>query len=237
MLLDALAQHLALRIAWLTRRLKELFPTTDSIIWLDEPLLPALNSPFCPITWDYGADLLELVFADASACHGIILNDFGARQRDHNLSSIWIPLLETSVDCILVDVYRYSSILLAAGEKLAEFLKRSGTVAWGLIPADEEMLTLETPATLTSRFEHMLDQLAEAGLSREQVVRSAFISTSGNLGLISVEAAEHALQLCSDVSAHLRATYGLTDTDQPGKRTPDKKPPIELSRVNRQEEL
>jgi hypothetical protein len=207
MLREALAQHLSLRVSWLTERLGVL--AEDSIICLDEPLLPALSSPFCPINWDSGIELLEQVFEGTMGCRGIVLGEFGARQRDHDLATGWAYLMETSVELISLDVYNYSNLLLSAVSVLPDFLDRDGVIVWGLVPADSAALAHETADTLVDRFEKLLGKLTAAGLSREQILFASLISTNDHLTHLAPGSAEQALQCCADISSRLRTTYKL----------------------------
>lgn len=209
MLLEALAHYLALRVHWLTKRLADLNLATDHIVCLDEPLLDALNSPFCPIDWEYGIELLGQVFGATRACRGMVLGNFASRQRDDHGSSGWIPLMEIAVEFLLINIVQSFPVLPTNSELLRTFFNRSGVIAWGLVPADEEMLSQETLDTLLDRFEALLDYLDAAGFSREQVLRASFISTGGSLEHLSPAAAEIALQRCAEVSTQLRALYGL----------------------------
>lgn len=208
MLLEGLTHYLALRVAWLTTQLAHL--TDDLIICLDEPLLTAVNSPFCPIDWEYAAELLEQVFAATTGCRGIIVGDFGARDKRYDLVPAWHALLETSVELIVVDVYHYSTTLVSAVEVLPGFLRRPGFLTWGLIPVDADELGSETSASLVARFEHILGLLTAAGVSRDELLEATLISTNGSLEHLSETAAEQALYLCADVSRQLRSKYELT---------------------------
>lgn len=212
MLLESLVQYLALRVTWLTTRLSDLVGS-DIIICLDEPLLAALNSPFSPIDWQYANTLLDQVFAGTRGCRGLILDDLAAYQQDQ-ASAAWLPLLETSVELILLRNFSaHHQVVLSMAELLPDFLSRPGVMAWGLIPADAATLAAETAETLAARFEQLVAQLTAAGVSREQLLQASLISTSGRLEHLPVAAAERALQLCADVSALLRARYGLTNDE------------------------
>jgi hypothetical protein len=209
LLREALAQHLTLRTGWLASRISHV--VEDTIVCLDEPLLAALSSPFCPMSWEDGVELLEQVFQGTPACCGLFLGEFGARQPHHSPSRRWGLLLETSVEFVLVDVYQASSVLLAAVGMLPDLFEREGMLGWGIVPNNYDALARETPDTLVGRFEQTLDQLVEAGLSREQVVLSSLISTNGGLAHLPIVIAEQALQLCVGVSQQLREKYGLMD--------------------------
>lgn len=208
LLLEAVAHHLSLRMRWLAMQFSSL--AYNTIICLNEPSFSALTSPFCPIDWEYATELLEQVFAGTPGYHGISIGDFGARNKNYHSAPAWRSLLETSVNLILLDVYHSSKTLLAAVDLLPDFFKRPGILAWGLIPADADELARETSISLVDRFEQILHLLTAAGLPQNQILESTLISTSSGLEHLSEAAAEHALQLCAEVSQQLRTKYGLT---------------------------
>lgn len=207
-LLEALAQYMSLRVAWLSAQLKHL--SENTIICLEEPFLDSFNSPFFPLDWERGLELLEIVFDGISGCRGIVVGGIGAWQREYR-SVYWEPVLKTSVELMVFDAYYHSDTLLDGAEQLVSFLDRPGFIAWGLIPANEEALAVETTDTLEMRFYGLLRRLESAGALREQVLLASLITTSGNLDHLSQPAAERAIQLCSDVSLRIRLVYGLTE--------------------------
>jgi hypothetical protein len=214
MLLDALMQHLTLRVTWLTTRLNDL-TSGDVVICLDEPLIGALGSPFCPLDWDDGIGLIEQVFAGTRGCRGLIVGNLGERQRHLPYSEGLRMLLQTSVELLLFDMYNDDELLPAIADILPALFERSGTLAWGLVPADYEALGHTTATDLLRRFETLLAHLSAAGLDQEQVVQSSLIATNGGLAHLPVSAAEAALRLCVELSNLLRDRYGLTGNDRP----------------------
>lgn len=213
LLLEALTQHLALRVSWLTTRLANL-AGSDVIICLDEPALMALHSPFCPIDWDYGIEVWEQIFTSTRGLCGLNLGNLGGSQHEEAISRTWAHVLETSVELVFIDVAHQHAPLLLAAKELAAFLKRPGTLVWGLVPADGEALSRETSASLLACFEQLLDHLVASGLSRAEVLSASLISTSSGLELLPIAAAEQALALCVDISAQIRARYNLTSDDE-----------------------
>lgn len=204
---EALAQHLSLRSAWLSTQLATL--TEHAIICLDEPFLDAFNSPFFPIDWDRGIELLEIVFNGVTGCRGVMIGNVGIPSHEHRPSAYWAPILDTSVDLLMFDVYTHSATFLDGAHLLPRFLDMDGSVTWGLIPSNAEALHTETTDTLVARFQTMLRMVTKAGVSQDQILQASLISTDGSLEHLSVEDAEHALQLCTSVSTHIRKSFGL----------------------------
>lgn len=209
MLLEALAHHLALRAAWLSNQFAS--RASEHIICLDEPFLDAFGSPFFPIEWQRGVDLLDIVLAGVKGCRGISIGTIGLIQREHIPATYWTPLLQTSADILAVDVYHHSAVLREAAPSLPAFLERSGLLVWGMVPTDEATLALETTESLAARFGHLLRDLSKAGVPQERLLQSILISTTGSLAHLSTSLAERALMLCTRLSHQIRTTYGLKE--------------------------
>ncbi|NJN66083.1 MAG: hypothetical protein HC884_04890 [Chloroflexaceae bacterium] len=220
MLLEALTHHLSLRASWLSAQFNDQADTT--IICLDEPFLDAIHSPFLPLDWDRSIDMLELVFAGVRGGRGLSVGAIGPRQKEQPPPIHWEQLMETSMECFACDVYYRQDILLDAAPVLPAFLNRRGFVIWGLIPAQEEALALETAETLVERFQDLVHELGAVGVPQDLLVPASAISTSGGLEHLSVALAERAMQLCVEVSRLLRLAYGFKDTEgrirPPGSR-------------------
>ncbi len=209
-LLEAVAHHLSLRVAWLSNQFSNL--ASDTIVCLDEPFLDAFNTAFFPLDWDRGLELIELVLSDVPGCRGVMISGFGLRETGTPVS--WAPLLDTSVELIALDVYYHGELLLNAAPLLPDFLERPGFLIWGLIPADADMLAIETIDSLFNRFQRLVNQLVKAYVPRDHLLAASFISTSSSLEHLPIEVAEQALKLCVAVSNQIRSRYRL-DATQP----------------------
>lgn len=198
-LLEALTQHLMLRAAWFSSQLANY--ADDIIICLEEPFLDAFGSPFFPLDWDQGIELLERAFAGVSGCRGLVAGG----------SVNWSAVLETSVEYIVFDAYEHSATMLAAAGALAGFFERAGVLVWGLVPTDERTLAHTTAASVVAHYEGLLDALADAGIARETALQASLISTSTSLDHLPVTLAEQALCLCAEVSDLLRSKYTLEE--------------------------
>lgn len=196
MLLEALAQHIHLRAMWQEQQFAERAP--ESLLCLDEPFLDVVDSPFFPVPWDDALALIERVFEGVQGCRAIASGGAVA----------WDRVFESSVELVVVDAYDHSAPLLAA-EHLGEFFERGGAVAWGIVPATEDALAVETVASLVGRLDHIFDALAARGIDRAALPAASLVTTSDGLAQLPVPAAERACALLAEVSAELRARYKL----------------------------
>jgi hypothetical protein len=196
-LTEAICQHLRLRAAWQEARMGEWGHTT--IVCLDEPFLEAVGMPFLPLDWQLARDQIDEVLGGVRGCKAL----FAGGAVD------WHAALQTSVELIIADVYEHGQGLVAAAAELAAFLERDGVVGLGLIPADEDTFRHATAEGLVGRLETLLGELEGMGIERDRLLRQAVVTPTDSLGWLSVESAEHALQLVAEVSRLLREQYGL----------------------------
>lgn len=195
---EALAQQVTLRATWLADQIAS--HLTGALVCFDEPFLDALDSPFGPLDWEDGIDLLARTLADAPAPRGLCV----ARNPS------WEQVLALPVELVFFDAFEHGAGLIKAAEAVAAFLKRGGALGWGIVPNDPVAIAQERVEILARRFESTVEYLAAAGgIAPEWIVRAALISTSGSLAQLDPQLALQAAALCGEVSAHLRAAYRL----------------------------
>lgn len=197
---ETLVQHVTLRAAWV----RDLIESAGAValICLDEPFLDALGSPFCPLDWEEGGDLLGRALAELRGLRGIC----AAGQPN------WAALLALPVDLIFFDAYEQSAGLVQAAPAVASYLDAGGALGWGVVPTDAAALAQERAETLAQRFASSVEFLAAAsGLAAQRISSSALISTSGGLNQLPPAQAGAAMALCAEVSSAARAIFGLSD--------------------------
>ncbi len=194
-LADALAKHLHLKAVWQERELKAVSPNT--IIFVDEPYMTSIGSAFVSLSQEQVTGLLEEVFAGISGLKGV-----------HCCGNTdWSILLSTSLDILSFDAYNYGSTIALYPEEVKTFLERSGVIAWGSVPHDEQDLNGETVKSLIDRLEEGIGALNRKGVSFRLLTERCLVTPSCGLGSISEEAAAWALELLAGVSKELRKRY------------------------------
>ncbi|HMQ30774.1 MAG TPA: hypothetical protein PKD53_08590 [Chloroflexaceae bacterium] len=195
---EALVQQVALRAAWLHDQLSA--HGGAALVCLDEPFLEALGSPFAPLDYADGADLLAQALGDAPAPRGLCVAG----------TPSWPAVLALPADVIFFDAYEHGAGLIQAAGAVSAFLERGGALGWGVVPTEPAALAQERAATLARRFESNVEFLAAAGGIDPTLIRgAALISTSGGLAHLPPPLASQAAALCGEVSALLRAKYQL----------------------------
>ncbi|GAG44806.1 unnamed protein product, partial [marine sediment metagenome] len=195
-LADAAARLLRLKAAWQEKALNQISRIT--IIFVDEPYMASYGSAYVSLSRDKVISLLEEVFRGISGLKGV-----------HCCGNTdWSVLLATSVDILSFDAYNYAQSLSLYPAEIKQFLEREGTIAWGIIPNDEESLVKESVASLKDRLEEAIAPFTRNGIRFKQLIEQGLLTPScGLTSLATEEAAARALELLVELSAKIRKQY------------------------------
>jgi len=194
-LAETAAKFLRLKASWQENILREISPNT--IIFIDEPYLVSLGSVFTPIPEEKVPVLLEEVIKGIKGVKG--LHCCG--------NTNWSVLLDTPIDILSFDAYNYASSLSAHSDKVKSFLEGSGSIAWGIVPNEEEALAKESLSGLRDRLEEAMAPFTRDGVKFRQLIAQGLITPSCGLEGLSPEAASQALELTAKLSHDLRSRY------------------------------
>ncbi len=192
---DAIAKLLRLKASWQERVLSKL--SKNTIIFVDEPYMSSFGSAFVSISREKVIELLEEVFGGIRGLKGV-----------HCCGNTdWSVLLETSTDIVSFDAYNYAQSLSLYPVEVKRFLARKGTIAWGIVPNQEESLAKETVASLKDRLEEAMAPFTRKGIRFKQLIEQGLLTPSCTLTPLSKEAAGQALELLAELSAKMRKRY------------------------------
>ena len=193
---DAVPKLLKLKAAWQEKALSRISP--DTIIFVDEPYMSAFGSISMNLSKEQIISLLEEVLSGISGLKGI-----------HCCGNTdWSVLLDTSVDIISFDTYDYAQSLSLYPEEVKKFLDRNGTIAWGIVPNDEESLVRESVASLKDRLEEAIAPFTRKDIRFKQLLAQGLLTPSCGLASLSTEdAADRALELLAELSREIRKRY------------------------------
>jgi methionine synthase II (cobalamin-independent) len=189
---DTVARFLRLKAAWQEKLLKSM--TENTIILVDEPYLTSLGSAFVSIPPERVVNLIGEVLCGIEGISGV--HCCGGAD--------WSLMLRLPTDIISFDTYNYAQSLGLYPDDVIAFLRRGGTIAWGIVPNDEETLAGETIASLNDRLGEAMAPFTRDGISFRTILEQALVTPSCGLGLLSSEAADHALSLLTGLSEKLR---------------------------------
>jgi hypothetical protein len=89
------------------------------------------------------------------------------------------------------------------------FLERGGSIAWGIVPNEEESLVKESLPSLRDRLEEAMAPFTRDGVKFKQIIAQGLITPSCTLAGLSLEAAKQTLELTAKLSHDLRSRYVL----------------------------
>ena len=196
-LADAAAKLLRLKAGWQEKVLSLI--SRNTIIFLDEPYMESYgSSTFISLSREKVISLLEEVFDGINGLKGV-----------HCCGNTdWSVLLATSVDIISFDAYNYAQSLSLYPAEIKKFLDRNGTIAWGIVPNDEDSLVKESAASLKDRLEEGMAPFTRHGIRFQQLIEQGLLTPNCGLAPFSTgEAAERALELLAELSAKIRKRY------------------------------
>lgn len=196
-LAEIIAKFLRLKAAWQENFLREISPST--IIFVDEPYLTSLGSAVVAIPNEKVTALLEETFKGIKGIKGV-----------HCCGNTdWSLLLRTSADIISFDAYNFASSLSIYPTEVKSFLTRGSTIAWGIVPNDEEALARESLPSLRDRLEEAMAPFTRNGFKFKQIVKQGLLTPSCGLRGLSPEASVRALELLAELSDNLRRQYSV----------------------------
>ena len=194
-LAEAIARHLRLKASWQERALRQISPNT--IVFVDEPYLTSLGSAFVSLPSEKVLSLLEETLAGISGLKGI-----------HCCGNTdWSLVLSLPINVLSFDAYNYPNALSTYPAEVHSFLKRGGSISWGIVPNDEETLAKESIASLKDRLEEAMSPLARKDIQFRQLVEQGLITPSCGLASLLPEAAEQALEYLVQLSNKVRQRY------------------------------
>ncbi len=201
---DVIVKTVALKALW---QIKHLNPFgLPVMIFLDEPSLLGFGSQtYITVSRD---DIIHDINEVVAAIH-----NQGARTGVHcEENTDWSLLMQTELDILDFDAYDHLQSVLLYPAELCTFLKRGGSLGWGLVPTlDKEAAASETLESLLARFEKGIQAFVDKGFEKELLLRRALITPSCGMGGVLTEPlAERVLSLLSQVSATLRKQYGFS---------------------------
>jgi hypothetical protein len=170
------------------------------ICFIDEPILSAFGSSTYVSV--HRADVVALLREVADAIHAE-----GGLAGIHCCGNTeWTIPIDAGVDIVNFDAYGYGDSILLYADRVREFLRKGGVLAWGIVPTSEQ-IGGETAGSLADRIEDLARRLAgdqDSGL----FFRNALVTASCGTGSIPLERAEKVTRLTKAVSDLLKEMHG-----------------------------
>jgi len=118
----------------------------------------------------------------------------------------WSLLLKTKADIVNFDAWGFFDRFSLYLEEIKGFLSRDGILAWGIVPTSE-FTGKETVECLREKLEDEFRELSGKGIPGKMIRERALLTSSCGMGLMSLEDADKAMTLLSQLSDQLREKY------------------------------
>lgn len=195
-LADAVAKHLRLKATWQEQQLQRL--SGQIITFIDEPYMSSFGSAYVSLSREQAITLMDDVLGGLQGIKGV-----------HCCGNTdWSLLLATAIDILNLDAYGYAETLALYAGEVKAFLNRGGIIAWGIVPAGEDVHS-ETPESLLLRLEQAMQLLVAKGIPLDKILESSLVTPSCGTGSLSEETAEKVLATTAEVSRLAREQYGV----------------------------
>ncbi len=167
------------------------------IIFIDDPAVSAYGSRL-HLALDRNEIIKDLNFIFSA------VEDAGAIAGIHSCEAVdWSLILDTKVQILSLDAFRFGESLNAYVRPLCNFLERGGVVAWGIVPTLDDPFA-ESVESLYRRLDNLWESLFSTGPSRSVVLEQSLITPACGTGLLSEDHARRIYQLTAALSRHLR---------------------------------
>ncbi|MGD0056249.1 MAG: hypothetical protein ABSB83_00125 [Methanomassiliicoccales archaeon] len=174
---------------------------SNTIMFIDEPSLSLLGTPFASISWD-----------DAVKWINEVLSGLKSWKAIHCCGNTdWPRLMTTDIDVLSFDAYNYAYTVALYPNEVERFLKRGGSLAWGIVPNNEDGMRDETVRSLVEQAVSSFEMLTEKGIDKDILVRNSLITPECGLGGVDESLSGKILETLLAVSRGLREKYWLHD--------------------------
>lgn len=199
---ETLEKFLILKALWQIEQFKKVCPDSGYIISLDEPTISQYgSSAFLTVQKNDIVESLNTV-ADMIHKNGAISFTHCCGKTD------WSIITSSRVQIMNFDAYNFSDSILLYPEDIKNYIDRGGVLAWGLVPTlDPDQVEVANLNAVVDIFDKTVSQLVKKGLDQEKIIRQSIITPACGTGILSVELAEKAIMLSSDVARSLRSKY------------------------------
>jgi len=194
---EIVRKNLNLCAKWQEKKLME--KHDNVILFLDEPSLSLVGTPFAPIAQESVVMWINEVLEGLHCVKG--LHCCG--------NTDWPMVLSTNVDLLSFDAYSYAFSISLFPREVSSFLERGGILSWGMVPNMDSRLEKEDSKTLLALFDKGVSDLAGKGVDRDLLVRQSVITPQCGLGGLDEAQCVHVMVLLNHLSQAIRKKYAL----------------------------
>lgn len=197
---DIIVKLLSLKALWQIKRIKRANPDTTPIIFMDEPSISQLGtSAYMTIS---EAEVIQMLkeISDIIKANGGISAIHCCGKCD------WSIPMKAKIELLNPDAYTFAENFSIYYKMIENHLLSGGKIAWGLIPTlDVDALKGTTLKNLIEKFEQAVKYLTNKRIDEKLIIDNSLITSSCGAGSLSIENAERAMDLVSELSKELKA--------------------------------
>jgi hypothetical protein len=166
------------------------------VIFVDDPAVRAYGSRL------HLALSREMIIDDLNFILGAIQSE-NALTGIHCCEAVdWSLLLDTRVQILSLDAYRFGASLIPYTAQLHQFVERGGVIAWGIVPTLDDPFG-ESVQSLHNRLDSLWNDLFPAPMIHRLPAQSMLTPACG-AGLLTEERARRIYRLTAGLSRELR---------------------------------
>jgi methionine synthase II (cobalamin-independent) len=196
---EVAVQGMAMKARWLARELRR--AAEGALVVLDEPYLCSFGSAFVNVPRQ------DVIAALDSAVEAIHSEDALAGLHCCG-NTDWSLVLSTALDVINFDAYEFFQGLSLYPAELDAFLRKGGTLSWGIVPPSRSGIGLDARVLLAA-LDDRIGQLVSKGIDRALLYRQALVTPSCGLGTETIERADRTMDALVELSCLIREREGL----------------------------
>jgi methionine synthase II (cobalamin-independent) len=166
------------------------------ILFIDEPYLGCFGSAYTPLNReDVVKGLSELTASIKS--QDVLLGAHCCGNTD------WSIFTEIgSLDIISFDAFAFLDRFMLYAQDLKGFLKRGGSICWGIVPT-QEFTSVLTADTLIGKIKEAIRALVKKGFDKDLLSENLLLSPSCGLGTLDTDKSTKIFSLLSEVKNKL----------------------------------
>jgi len=168
------------------------------IVFVDDPEISAYGTRF-HIALDRQSIVedLKLIFSAIRSSRGALAGLHACQAID------WSIAIDSNVDILSIDVYRFGDSLAPYADRLRCFLEKGGVIAWGIVPTLDDPFK-ESTDSLWRLLHSLWDRLFDKGPDVKTVLDQSLITPACGLGLLKIYEARRIYSLTAGISKRIR---------------------------------
>ncbi len=192
---QAICEGLAMKARWQLKLFSKF--GKPMIIFLDEPYLACFGSAFAAIERNKVVSVLN-EFTEKVKLPEVLIGVHCCGNTD------WSIFTEVpDIDIISFDAFNFLDRILLYAKDLADFFKRKGILAWGIVPTGDFGPAISV-SMLRDKLNHAFNLLFNKGIQKKTLEDRLILTPSCGLGVLDCDKAELIFKCLAELSSAVR---------------------------------